>query len=829
VYRTATDLIPEQRAIVEAQDGPALVLASVGCGKTRVLAHRAALALDRGLPPASLLAITFTNRAAREMRDRLYDLVGTPARDATVGTFHGFCAHVLRQSGKPLGFEPNFTVWDEVDCREAVRLAIKALGFAPNDESVKAMHGTISASKMGCVYPQNWPGGRDTREYKVFREYQRILQTSNALDFDDLVVQTWTLFRHFPAICDEWSQRFCWVETDEFQDTLDLEYDLLNLLTAGHRNVCVFGDPEQWIYRWRGVDAQKVIGRFRSDFPEHQALALSQNFRSTATILRASRAIVASGTIDARHTVAPGEIAGDPIRVHACATEADESAYIARRIAEVHRRGTSFGATAVLTRTNVQVARVAQALIAADIPYVTVATTDFLRRPEIKDLAAYLRLIVDPFDTQDLIALRRVANVPDRGLPAALLDQVERAGRSGGLLLTDLVGTAGLEDEDPCAYELAVADRDYVAIDVEATGLDLAADEIVTLAAVKVSPQRGTVEELDLRLRPGRPVGASERIHGYSDTYLAEHGAPPREALASFRDFIGSLPLVGHNIRSYDLPLIDRNLIRVGLPPLRNRIVDTLGLARRLYTLDRYDLNRVRAACGVENSSEHHALEDARCAQECFVVLAHGLAETAEHRRRIIGEMRGRFLPLAQLISRWRERAYTSELSELVEQILTESGYLAHLRHDRVEGPRRVRNLEQLRALIEERFDRLPADRALPAFVEYLSLARAADTIEREDDRVRVLTVHSAKGLEFDAVFIAGVHDSGIPIHGSIRVPQELEEERRLLYVGMTRAKQLLEITYPLTNENRYGRRFQNAPSRFLADAPDGTMIYSAV
>jgi len=827
MYRGAADLTPEQQAIVEAQDGPALVLASVGCGKTRVLAHRAALALDRGLPPSSLLAITFTNRAAREMRDRLAALVGTPAHEATVGTFHGFCAHVLRQSGKPLAYEPNFTVWDEIDCREAVRLAIKALDLAPNDDATKAMHEAISTSKMRGIFPQNWPGSQDDLLCQVFREYQRILQTSNALDFDDLVVQTWTLFRHFPAICEEWAQRFCWVETDEFQDTLDLEYDLLNLLTAGHRNVCVFGDPEQWIYRWRGVDAQKVIGRFRVDFPEHQFLALSQNFRSTATILRASRAIVASGTIDARHSVAPHNLAGNPIRVHACTTEADESAYIARRVAELQRQGTSFGATAVLTRTNAQVARVAQALIAAAIPCVTVATTEFLRRPEIKDLAAYLRLVVDPFDTQDLIALRRVANVPDRGLPPGLLDQVERAGRSCGLLLTDHVGTSALAGEDPCAYELAVADRDYVAIDVEATGLDVSVDEIVALAAVKVSPQRGTVEELDLRLRPSRLVGASERIHGYSDAYLQEHGVPPRDALASFRDFIGPLPLIGHNIRSYDLPLIDQNLTRTGLPSLRNRTVDTLGLARRLFTLDRYDLSRLRVACGVANSREHHALEDAHCAHACFAVLARGLAETAEHRRRIIGEMRGRFLPLAELISQWRERAYTSQLSELVEQILVESGYLAHLRRDRVEGPRRLSNLEQLRALIEDRFDRLSADHALPAFVEYLSLARAADAIEREDDRVRVLTLHSAKGLEFDAVLIAGAHDSGIPMYHSIKVPDELEEERRLLYVGMTRAKRLLEITYPLTNENRYGRRFQNAPSRFLADAPDGTMIYS--
>lgn len=825
---TGADLTDEQQQIVEAQAGPALVLASVGCGKTRVLAHRAARALDRGIPADSILTITFTNRAAREMRDRLSTLVGPTSRDVNVSTFHGFCAHILRQSGKPLAYEPNFTIWDEVDARDAVRLSLVALGYRPDDATVKECYESISAAKLRRQYPQNWRGDTGSLLFMVFQEYQRILLTSNALDYDDLVVQAYTLLKQFPAIRDEWAQRFCWVEVDEFQDTLTLEYALLSTLAEGHRNLCVFGDPEQWIYRWRGVDAPAVIGKFRADFPEHRTLPLTQNFRSTARILRAARSIVLQGAVNARHTVAPLDTPGEPIRVQACPTEQDEATYIARRIAALQKQGTAPSAIAVLARTNRQVARIAQTLIAEDIQCVTVATTERFRRPEIKDLTAYLRLVADPEDTQDLIALRRVANVPDRGLPPSYLDQIERAGRASGLLLTDLVRESALRDADPCAYELDVATRDYVALDVEATGLDVMEDEIVTIAAVKVSPQRGTAEELNLVLRPTRPVGASEHVHGYSDAYLLQHGADPQAALASFRSFVDRLPLVGHNIRAYDIPLIDHNLARVGLPPLRNRVVDTLGLARRVFTLDRYNLDRVRHACGVENAHAHHALEDARCAHECFQVLARGLAETAAHRQSLVTGARDRFLPLARLLAQWRDRALTSLPSELITAILDESGYLQYLKRDRLEGPRRLRNLEDVRAFVEERYDRLPSGRGLPALIDYLSLARTADALTREDDRVLALTLHSAKGLEFDVVFIAGAHDSGIPLWMTHSQQVELEEERRLLYVGMTRAKRLLEITYPETHQNQYGRQFDNALSRFLADAPDGSFLFAS-
>lgn len=805
-------LTREQRSIVKALHGPVLVVAGVGSGKTHVLAERAAHALHRGVAPSSMLAITFTNRAAREMRARLAALVGPQAAEMAVTTFHALCVRILRRDGRLLAIDPAFAVWDETDSAEALRLAAAELRLALDDRDLRDSGARIRTLKGRRRYPQNL-GDRDPQFLELYRAYQHVLATSNALDFADLVAQTWTLFRHSAATRLTWAERCGWVEIDEFQDTDDTEYDIFHLLTREHENVCAFGDTAQWIYRWRGVDGARVLARFRDDFPRHANLALNRNFRSTPTILAAARAVLHDGV----GVPAPQDLAGPAIPVQACRDERDERDYLAHRARALHAGGLPWREIAVLTRTNRDVAALADTFGAADIPVATVAASEFFRRAEVKDLAAYLRLVAAP---HDVLALRRVANLPARGLPPAFLSRVERDGRACGLLLTDLVDPGTLREGDPCAWELDVAGRAFVALDCEATGLDPAVDEPVTLAAVRVDGATGAEETFAATLRPDRAVGASARVHGFSDADLAAHGQDPAEALAAFRAFVGHRPLIGHNLVSYDLPLLDANLARRGLPELRLRAADTLWLARRALDLDRYNLDRVREACGVDAPANHRALDDARCAAACFRVLAARLTATAPARRALVAAVGARFAPLAALVDRWRTRADASVLSELVEAILTDSGYVEALRRQGRAGERRLATLEQLRALIVERFDPLPPGRALRAFLDHLSLAKSADRVGTEEDRVLVLTIHAAKGLEFDAVLIAGAHDGGLPAHWSLRDADELAEERRLLYVGMTRARQVLELTYPQVRTRPSGQAVVSQPSRFLTAAP---------
>lgn len=815
----AAGLTSEQRAIVETLTGPVLVAAGVGCGKTRVLAERAAHALDQGMPLEALLAITFTNRAAHEMRERLMTLVGPQGAEATVTTFHALCTRILRRDGKVLAIDPSFVVWDDADSREALRLAAGQFGLTLDDRDLRSFSDRISDLKHHRVYPQNFRE-RDSQFLALYRAYQHILETSNALDFDDLVAQTWTLFKHSEATRQAWAEQCQWVEIDEFQDTHDTEYDILHLLTREHKNVCVFGDVAQWIYRWRGVDGRRIIARFQQDFPRHMQLPLPHNFRSTPAILAAARAVAKPGL--AASGAPPSGHGAIPVR--ACPTERDEREYLARRVRELRAGGLPWRGIAVLTRTNRDLRPLADAFLAADIPVATVAATEFFRRAEVKDFAAFLRLIVAP---HDMLALRRVANVPARGLLPAFLTKIERAGRDCGLLLTDLVDEAALMDGDPCAWDLDVAGREYVALDCEATGLDPAVDEPVTLAAVRVNGATGRREHFDAMLRPTRPVGASARVHGYSDADLTARGRDLAAALADLLAFVGRRPLVGHNLIHYDLPLLNANLTRLGLPELRTRAADTLWLARRALDLDRYNLERVREKCGVAAPATHCAHDDAVCAADCFHALAARLAATAPQRQALVAEVRDRFAPLARLVGNWRARALSSVLSEFVEAVLTESGYLDHLRRQGADGARRLDTLRQLRELVVERFDPLPAERALRALLDYLSLAKSADRVGQEDDRVLLLTIHAAKGLEFDAVLIAGAHDAGIPAYWSLKDADELAEEQRLLYVGMTRARQVLELTYPHIRTLPSGRVLASQPSRFLTAIPSGLLVFT--
>ncbi len=810
-------LTVEQRSIIETLDGPVLVVAGVGSGKTHVLAERAAQALHRGIAPESMLAVTFTNRAAREMRARLTALVGSHGDAMAVTTFHALCVRILRRDGKALAIDPPFAVWDETDSQEALRLAATEIRLTLDDRDLRAFADRIGALKQQRRYPQNIRGA-DPQLLALYRAYQQILARSNALDFADLVAQTWTLFKHSEASRLSWAERCGWVEIDEFQDTDDTEYDIFHLLTREHENVCAFGDAAQWIYRWRGVDGDRIIARFRDDFPQHANLQLNRNFRSTPTILAAARAVLQRGVGVAFSQAG----AGAAIPVRACQTERDEREYLARRAGELRIGGLPWRGIAVLTRTNRDVAALAETFLAADIPVATVAATEFFRRTEVKDLAAFLRLVAAP---HDLLALRRIANLPARGLPSAFLTQLERAGRDCGLLLTDLVDMATLQDGDPCAWELDVAGREFVAIDCEATGLDPASDEPIALAAVRVDGATGSAQLFEALVRPSRPVGVSERVHGFSDAALASQGREPAEALGAFLAFIGRRPLVGHNLVNYDLPLLNANLSRHGLRESRVRAADTLWLARRAFALDRYNLERVRDACGVAVPANHRALDDAWCAAACFRVLTARLAATAPARRALVAEVRERFMPLATLVDRWRTRAESSVLSELVEAILTESGYVEALRRQGRVGARRLDTLQQLRALIMERFDPLPPASALRSFLDYLSLAKSADRVGAEEDRVLLLTIHAAKGLEFDAVLIAGAHDAGIPAYWSQRSPAELAEECRLLYVGMTRARQILELTYTLTRTLPGGRVIHGRPSRFLTSLPPGLVV----
>lgn len=440
------------------------------------------------------------------------------------------------------------------------------------------------------------------------------------------------------------------------------------------------------------------------------------------------------------------------------------------------------------------------------------ATRERFRQPAVKDLAAYLRLVLDP---RDAVALRRVVNTPDRGLPPDLIAAVERAGAPVGLALADLVDEGALADGDPCAYALAVVDREWVAIDTETTGLDVSRDEPIALGAVLVDGRTGARGTFARLVRPTGPIGEATLLHGLTAARLIEVGEDPATALAAFRAFVGSRPLVGHNLDAYDIPLLNAALGRHGLPPLRNRTVDTLHLSRRALALDRHHLRAVARACGAAAMPSHEALADALAVADCFPILAGLLADTAPTRREIMGRYAPRFRAFAELLGDWQARAPSLPVSDLLTAVARESGYLRALDGRPRDQEAATQAFQELRLLAAEGYDQFAPDEGLRRYLEFLSLARQLDQLQEDEDRVLLATLHLAKGLEFEAVVLAGVADGTIP-HWRSTAREELDEERRVLYVGATRARRRLYASYAATRVAADGRVWHQRPSRFL-------------
>ncbi len=412
------ELNPQQREAVTRIEGPVLVLAGPGSGKTRVLTYRIAyLVKGAGIEPAHIVGVTFTNKAAREMRARLEQLLGERARGVTLGTFHATCARILRRHIHHLGYDPSFAIYDADDQRRLVRQILQELNLNDRTYRPTAIHAAISRAKNELVDVATYRRRASTYweevAGRVYAAYQERLRASNALDFDDLLLCTVELFRQVPEVLKAYRRRWHFIHVDEFQDTNQVQYELVRLLGAEHRNVFAVGDVDQSIYAWRGADYRNVL-RFEEDFPEAHVVYLEQNYRSTQTILDAAQAVIARNPHRKPTRLWTTKGPGPKIVVHEAYDEVDEANFVVREVARLVARGEARRhEIAVMYRTNAQSRPLEEAFVRAAVPYVLVGGTRFYERREIKDLLAYLRLVHTPFD---LVSLERIINVPPRGI-----------------------------------------------------------------------------------------------------------------------------------------------------------------------------------------------------------------------------------------------------------------------------------------------------------------------------------------------------------------------------------------------------------------------------
>jgi len=621
-------LNPEQRKAVVHGDGPLLILAGAGSGKTRTLTHRIAwLIREHGVASWEILAVTFTNKAAGEMRERLEKLLGT-VEGLWVSTFHSACVRILRREMEKFGFTSQFTIYDDGDQERLLKAVLQELNIAEQTLKPRAAATAIDNAKNRGLWPEDLPTGDYGAKTiaKVYARYQEKLKQANALDFGDLLLWTVRLLETDPEVRQRWQGRFRYILVDEFQDTNQVQYRLIRLLAGGHRNLCVVGDDDQSIYRWRGAEVGNILN-FELDFTGCTTIRLEQNYRSTKTILAAAGGVVAKNLDRKGKTLWTDNPEGEPVSRETLGDDLEEARFVTGEIVRQRRAGRRLRDMAVFYRTNAQSRAFEEALVRDQLPYVMIGGLKFFSRMEVKDILAYLRLLVNPADS---VAARRVINVPPRGIGAATVEKI-------------------------------------ATLETEAGGL---------LPACGLAIERGLL------------AGAAA--------------------------------------------------------------------------------NRVTA----------------------FVALMEDF-----HRR------------LADGI------AY----AELAADVIEASGYGPMLRDERTEEARdRLRNLEELLAGMEEHAAQEPT---LAGYLEQIALVTDLDSYDQSLDRVSLMTLHAAKGLEFPVVFMTGMEEGLFPLSRSGNGDDELEEERRLCYVGMTRAMEKLTLTHA-RRRRVYGDYQFNPPSRFLSEIP---------
>ncbi len=442
------ELNPAQKEAVEAIDGPVLILAGPGSGKTRVIAHRVAYLIKTcRISPHRIMAVTFTNKAAREMEERLHRLIGSLVGDLTIGTFHAICARILRRDGKEIGIDPKFVIYDEEDQTSLIKQAVQDIGLDPKQYLPRAIASAISMAKSRMLTPKGYI--RRARSHfekvvgRVYERYQQLLAENSALDFDDLLMKTVELFRSSEKTLAKYQSRYLHILVDEFQDTNLVQYELIRQLGGERRNICVVGDPDQSIYSWRSADLRNILS-FEKDFPEAKLVLLEQNYRSTKKILETASHVISANQQRKPKTLWTDNELGELINVVETYSEQDEAQFVVSEIERLVGEGiTKLSDCAVMYRTNAQSRVLEEAFIRYGTPYKLVAATRFYERREVKDIIAYLRVIQNP---RDNVSLQRIINIPGRGIGQVSLSHLSSWAKSQGTSLYDALKHVAKKD-----------------------------------------------------------------------------------------------------------------------------------------------------------------------------------------------------------------------------------------------------------------------------------------------------------------------------------------------------------------------------------------------
>jgi len=733
------ELNPQQREAVETTEGPVLILAGAGSGKTRVITYRIGYLIEKmGVMPESILAVTFTNKAAAEMAERVEKLVGgLSIAKPVISTFHSFCVRVLRRDIEalripsavpgqpPIGLTKNFVIYDETDQQQVVKSVMRRLGLDDKELTPRVALGRISWAKNHMLDPQEIylqsADPKTERVAHIYEEYRKELRKANAMDFDDLLLEAARLLKSVAAVREYYNRRFQYLLVDEYQDTNRPQYELMRLLAGDRHNVCAVGDEDQSIYSWRGADIRNIL-EFERDFPEAKIVRLEQNYRSTQNILGAASAVVANNVRRKGKNLWTSRQGGAKVGYYEAPDGENEALFAADTIAKYVKAAIENAETAraaVLYRTNSQSRLFEEAMRRYQLKYHVVGGFSFYERAEIKDMISYLKVVQNPDDS---VALLRVINTPARGIGKSTLETIERLALETGLSMWGALGEA------------------------VARGL------VPGRACSSLKSFRELIED-------GRAMLAGtfgERVEEAAQTHHGDTGARREE----------------NSVREED----------------------TTDFDPANFSLD------FGANVNADDAGDDGIGED------------DGRQGRPPNRRRDAGTT------VDEAVEGFRAPGAAANTAELLKFLIDRTGYIKLLEAE--DTPEAYSRIENLRELVNAAMDSKDRGETLDEFLDHAALVSDADQYD-ESAQITLMTLHAAKGLEFPLVVLAGMEEGLFPHSRTLTEPDQIEEERRLCYVGMTRAMDTLLLSRAVYRR-RYGTDMPEAsvPSRFLNEVP---------
>ena len=767
-------LNPQQREAVETTEGPVLILAGAGSGKTRVITYRIAYLVEhKGVMPESILAMTFTNKAAAEMGERVEKLVGgLSIAKPVISTFHSFCVRMLRRDIEamripssvpgqpPIGHTKNFVIYDESDQQAVVKGVMKRLGLDDKQLTPRTVLGRISWAKNHMLDPQElYLQSADPKTERIahlYEEYRKELRKANALDFDDLLLDAVRLLKSAARVRDYYNRRFQYLLIDEYQDTNRPQYELMRMLAGERHNVCAVGDEDQSIYSWRGADIRNIL-EFEQDFPEAKIIRLEQNYRSTQNILQAASAVVANNIRRKGKNLWTSRQGGTKIGYYEAPDGENEALFaadwIARYLREAHER-TETPRAAVLYRTNSQSRLFEEAMRRYGLKYHVVGGFSFYERSEIKDMISYLKVIHNPDDS---ISLLRVINTPTRGIGKGTIDTLERLALETGLSLWGAIGEAIRRQLLPQRALISLKNFQQLIEDAR------------SMLAGTFTEHLSSTEGTEF-ISPGRQSGVGAE----------EEASPGRDRTDSADDATAFDPAEFGNF-SFDFGATDAGLM--------GPEVDSTVKARRLHDS--------RRDAGATNSDSNAGLPPV---EPAAVERANRPPDPQ------IGSTPDTF------------PAPTVSTADILKFLIDRTGYIKLLEDE--DTPEAFSRIENLRELVNAAMDSRDRAETLDQFLDHAALVADADDYDARA-QITLMSLHAAKGLEFPLIFLSGLEEGLFPHSRTMLAPEDIEEERRLCYVGMTRAMDQLILTRAVYRR-RYGTDLPEAsvPSRFLEEVP---------